>query len=72
LAQEAGDTTGGGIFERAEAADMEKRAQAYFDIANHTTGPVSVGNGGELIVPTTEAWQSIPGVICTVRTPPTC
>ena len=70
LAQEANDTTGGGIFERAEAADMERRAQAYFDLASHTTGPVSVGNGGELVVPTKEAWQSIPGVICTVRDTP--
>ena len=70
LAQEAGDTTGGGVFERAEAAAMEKRAQAYFDIANHTTGPVAVGNGGELVVATKEAWQSIPGVICTVRDTP--
>jgi hypothetical protein len=70
LAQEPGDTTAGGVFERAEAADMEKRAQAYFDIANHTTGPVSVGNGGELVVETKEAWQSIPGVICTVRDTP--
>jgi hypothetical protein len=70
LSQEPGDTTSGGVFERAEAADMEKRAQAYFDLANHTTGPVAVGNGGELVVPTKEAWQSIPGVICTVRDTP--
>jgi hypothetical protein len=70
LAQEANDTTGGGIFERAEAAAMEKQAQAYFDLASHTTGPVAVGNGGELVVPTKEAWQSIPGVICTVRDTP--
>jgi hypothetical protein len=70
LAQEPGDTTSGGVFERAEAADMEKRAQAYFDIASHTTGPVSVGNGGELVVATKEAWQSIPGIICTVRDTP--
>ena len=70
LAQEPGDTTAGGFFELAEAADMEKRAQAYFDIASHTTGPVSMGNGGELVVATKEAWESIPGVICTVRESP--
>ncbi|SEP42869.1 hypothetical protein SAMN02990966_06120 [Rhodospirillales bacterium URHD0017] len=49
---------------------MEKQAQAYFDLASHATGPVTVGNGGEFVVPTKEAWQSIPGVICTVRDTP--
>lgn len=70
LAAEPNDTTAGGAFERAEAASMEKQAQAYLDLASHTTAPAPIGNGGELVVPTKEAWSSIPGVICTVRDTP--
>jgi len=63
---EHGDITGG-RFEMAEAEAMEKVAGEYLDIANHTREPVTAGNGGEMAVPTKEAWASIPGVIETVR-----
>lgn len=64
-----GDTTGG-RFALAEADAMERIAAEYMDISNHVNGPVSPGNGGELVVPTKEAWASIPGVLCTVQESP--
>lgn len=64
-----GDTTGG-RFALAEADSMERIAGEYMDIGNHVTGPVRTGNGGELVVPTKEAWANIPGVLCTVQESP--
>jgi hypothetical protein len=64
-----GDTTGG-RFAIAEADAMERIAAEYMDIGNHVTGPVHPGNGGELVVPTKEAWATIPGVLCTVQESP--
>ena len=66
---EDGDITGG-RFALAEADSMERIAAEYMDIGNHVTGPVRPGNGGELVVPTKEAWASIPGVLCTVQESP--
>ena len=66
---EDGDITGG-RFALAEANSMERIAAEYMDIGNHVTGPVRPGNGGELVVPTKEAWASIPGVLCTVQESP--
>jgi hypothetical protein len=66
---ENGDITGS-RFELAEADAMDKAAGKYLDIANHTMAPVTVGNGGELVVPTNEALASIPGVISTVQESP--
>jgi hypothetical protein len=64
-----GDITGG-RFALAEADSMERIAAEYMDIGNHVTGPVRPGNGGELVVPTKEAWASIPGGLCTVQESP--
>src|SRR5262245_5376230 len=64
-----GDHTGG-RFELAEAEAMERIAAEYMDIGNHVSGPMRPGNGGELVVPTKEAWATIPGVLCTVQESP--
>ena len=60
----------GGRFELAEAESMEAIAAQFMDIGTHVTGAVTPGNGGEVIVATSEAQASIPGVICTVKESP--
>lgn len=60
----------GGRFEIAQANDMEAAAAEYLDIGNHVTGPQSIGNGGEMVVRTSEAQGSIPGVLDLLRQSP--
>lgn len=69
LIREDGDYTGG-RFKLAEADAMETAAAEYLDIGNHVTGPQAIGNGGELVVRTSEAQVSIPGVLDTLRESP--
>ena len=64
-----GDHTGG-RFELAEASDMEAAAEKFLDPLSHVTGPIRIGNGGEVVVATQQAMSSTPGVIDTVRESP--
>lgn len=57
----------GGRFHLAQADTMDAHVADYMDVGSHVTGPVKIGNGGEVIVATSEAQGSIPGVIDTVR-----
>jgi hypothetical protein len=59
-----------GQFALAQADTMEGLVTDFLDIGTHVTGPQQVGNGGELIVRTSEAMGTIPGVVDTVRESP--
>jgi hypothetical protein len=56
--------------ELADADSMDARAAEVLDVGSHITGPVTIGNGNEVVVATREAMASIPGVIETVREHP--
>ena len=66
---ESGDQTGARAALR-DADEMEASVESYLDAGSHVTGPIQVGNGGEMVVATGEDMAHIPGVIDTVRKRP--
>jgi len=66
MADEWSDPTGA-RFELAEAQALDASAAAYLDTASHTTAPLKVGNGGEIVLRTQEAMAKVPGIIDTVH-----
>ncbi|TGN50059.1 hypothetical protein E4L95_17810 [Paracoccus liaowanqingii] len=67
--KEQGDWVGARS-ETREAEDMEQRAALALSPMSHTTGPPSVGAGGEMVVATAGLHRDKPQLIDTVRTRP--
>jgi hypothetical protein len=58
------------FMEDGRAQKLEEAVADFLEPVSHVTGPLKVGNGGELIAATAEAQANIPGVIDTVRQSP--